>query len=183
MLETTTNRLTARVVAALFLSLAFGIASAQGTEEEPVSITASVTPETAAPGDVVTVKVTAVIGDEYHIYGLPPVPEMTWPTQLVVVGPAGFVAEGETRAPPAVSHEDDTQGGDLVEWFTGTVTFELDVKVPADAEPGTTSLQIGLDHMACTEQFCLDPGSIETTAAKFPESRSSTGPHRNATKS
>ena len=165
MLENVNRRLAVWGVAALLLPVLAGVTLAQGIgEEEPVTITATVSPVKAAPGEVVTVSVTAVIAPEYHIYGLPPTPEMTWPTQLVVLGPAGFVAEGTTGAPPATAHQDDTQGGEMVEWYQGTVTFILDVRVPATAAAGTTSLKIGLDHMACTEEYCLDSAVLETTA-------------------
>jgi hypothetical protein len=165
MLENVNRRLAVWGVAALLLPLLAGVVVAQGLEEEaPVAITATASPVRAAPGEVVTVSVTAVIAPEYHIYGLPPAPEMTWPTQLVVLGPAGFAAEGETSAPPAKAHEDDTQGGAMVEWYQGTVTFTLDVRVPATAPAGTISLKVGLDHMACTEEYCLDSAVLETTA-------------------
>lgn len=167
MRRNSTHRLAVWAIVSLILALPTGALLGQGFggEAEPVTVSAAVSPEKAAPGDIVTVKVTAVIGDEYHIYGLPPVPEETWPTRLVVLGPTGFTAASETRGPPPTPHKDETQGGVMVGWFTGTVTFEIDVLVPATAKPGTVELTVGLDHMACTEQYCLDHTVLETGVA------------------
>ncbi len=157
-----TSRLAAWAIASLVLVLPAGVILGQGFEEEdPVTISAVVSPEKAAPGDIVTVTVTAVIAEEFHLYGLPPAPEMTWPTRLLVLGPTGFTAASDTRAPPATPHRDDTQDGILVDWYQGTVPFEIDVKVPATAGVGTVELKVGLDHMPCTEQYCLDATVLE----------------------
>jgi thiol:disulfide interchange protein DsbD len=162
MQRNSTSRLAVWGIAALVVALPAGMVLGQGMETPAVTAGAAVRPASAAPGDVVTVLVTAVIAEGFHIYGLPPVPEMTWPTQLVVLGPAGFVAASETRAPRPTPHPDETQGGIMVDWFTGTVTFAIDVRVPATAEPGTVELTVGLDHMACTEEYCLDATVLET---------------------
>jgi thiol:disulfide interchange protein DsbD len=130
--------------------------------DPPVRVTAVVQPDTATPGARVTVFVTAKIEEGYHVYGVPPVPEAVYPTRVVVLGPEGYAAEGDTLGPAPLSKRDESLG-EVVPQYEGTVVFTLTVAVPGNAVPGPVTLRVGLDHMACTESFCLDPATVEST--------------------
>jgi thiol:disulfide interchange protein DsbD len=133
-------------------------------EDPPVRVTATVEPETAAPGARVAVHVTAVIEKGYHIYGVAPVPDGVYATRVVLLGPDGYTEEGDTVGPAPLEKLDDSLG-EVVPQYEGTVVFTLSVRVPDDAPPGVAALRTGLDHMACTESFCLDPLTTEVAVA------------------
>ncbi|MHC4473502.1 MAG: hypothetical protein ACYS99_21370, partial [Planctomycetota bacterium] len=99
------------VTAALLLLAAAPALGQTFGADHPVRIEVEVRPEEAEPGDTVTVRVTATIDPEYHIYGMPPVPDLVYPTKLLVTAPPGFRTEGESRGPKPEVHVDETLGG------------------------------------------------------------------------
>ncbi len=133
-------------------------------EPPPVAVSARIVPDHAPPGAKVTLQVTATVAEGYHIYGVPPVPEGVYGTRAAVVRPRGWKEQGGTRGPEPKWH-DDPSLGTQVPWHSGTATFEQDVLVPADAAPGPVTLVAGLDHMACTDTYCLDPATLEVEVA------------------
>jgi thiol:disulfide interchange protein DsbD len=130
-------------------------------QDDPVRIEVAASPAEARPGETVTVRVTVTIEPEYHIYGLPPVPELVYPTKLTITPPPGFRSAGRPRGPEPDVHVDETLGGIEVPWFRGTVVFEQDLVVAEGAAPGRVQVGVALDYMACTDEYCLDPSQAE----------------------
>ncbi len=152
----------AGLLPALLVLVPAAAAGARGLgAEPPVTVTAAARPAAARPGEKVTLLVTAEIAEEFHIYGLPPVPAGTYATRIRVESPDGITAVGAARGPEPEIHRDPTLGGEGIPWYRGTVTFEQDVRIPDGARPGPHSLTVKLDQMPCTEELCLDPGTIE----------------------
>ncbi|GAB4452597.1 MAG: hypothetical protein OHK0029_03810 [Armatimonadaceae bacterium] len=155
------------VLAAMaLLLLPFHADTAQAQRgKDVVSATATVSPSTAKPGDVVTVTVNATIDPKFHIYSVvEPKDFGPVPTNLTISAQnAGEATEWEavgsvTETKPEIKFDPGfkTELGS----HHGTASFTRKVRVPANAS-GTVGLTAGLRFQACTETNCLPPTTIE----------------------
>ena len=138
------------------------------------TLTASVEPAEAKPGDTVTVKVTAKLDDGYHIYkyskekGSGPVP-----TSFDFFDPAGLAIEGDWSASrePEKHKDPNFPDVDSVEYYEGEVTWSIKLKIPASAAAGKKTLRCQAMYMVCDAKTCSIPGrwtlpDIELTVAQ-----------------
>ncbi len=135
--------------------------SAKALKPTHATLSASVEPAQAKPGDVVTFKVTAKLDSGYHIYkyskeqGSGPVP-----TSFDFFGRAGLEVDGEwTASRDPEKHKDPNfPDVDSVEYFEDEVTWSIKLKVPAAVAPGKKSLRCQARYMVCDAKTCSIPG-------------------------
>ncbi len=123
------------------------------------TFTTSVSPATAKPGETVTYTVTAKIEDGWHIYAYKKEQPESAPiaTQFDVFGTdgLGLVGDWKPSAEPEVKREPAYDAP--VEYYEGTVSWSIQVKVPADAKPGKKTLKNQINFMICDPNNCLPP--------------------------
>jgi len=128
-----------------------------------VELTAKLSPATAAPGEPVTLVLTAKVDEQYHAYGTKEptnIPVNLDPEKLVL---RGLQRVGAAKVPPG-----DKQVIFGIETFSLPHQFEVtqELRVPADAKPGDLVLSGELDYQLCDENSCLPPSSV-TFQVKF----------------
>ncbi|MGC8642701.1 MAG: protein-disulfide reductase DsbD domain-containing protein [Isosphaeraceae bacterium] len=128
-----------------------------------VTLTPSVEPAEAHPGQTVAYQVKVVLQPRLHIY---PVakdgeePEGWIPTRFDFFDTAGLKTSGTwkpDREPEA--HLDPTLGNQPVQYYEHEVTWTVNLAVPTDATPGKRTLRCQAGYQICNERSC------------FPESR------------
>jgi thiol:disulfide interchange protein DsbD len=132
-------------------------------DDSPVEFSASAV-EQAVPGSDVVITVTAKIERGWHIYGFDMDPDLGVPTSMVVVGAGDLESHELIREPEPHGREDEMVGGYIVE-HSGTVQFQVPLRVPEDAEPGARKVLIDIAYQVCDAKQCLQPtvASVETT--------------------
>jgi thiol:disulfide interchange protein DsbD len=127
-----------------------------------VTLTPSVDPAEAHPGQTVTYKVRAVLEPGLHIYAVArdnaehdgPIPttfDFFDPAGLKVAGTWKPDHEPEARPEPAFNNQ-------IIEFFEHEVTWSITLSVPADAAPGKRTLRCQAGYQICNERSCFPPG-------------------------
>ena len=160
-----------RVVSALLLALATGgapvmraqtPAAAQGALPEPVRWT--VTPDLydTRSGGTILVRLTGVILEGWHLYGLEETAGGPMPTTLPVGAWPAFTFAGVIQAqkPHAVF---DPNFDLKVELYSGRAEFRLPVKVRAPA--GAQTLMVSVRYQSCSDTLCLAPRTVQVPVA------------------
>jgi thiol:disulfide interchange protein DsbD len=135
--------------------------NAAGLKPSQATLTASVEPAEAKPGDTVSFKVTAKLDSGFHIYkyskenGDGPVP-----TSFDFFDRAGLETDGEWKASRDPEKHKDANFPDLaaVEYYEDEVTWTIKVKIPAGAAPGKKTLRCQARYMICDAKTCSVPG-------------------------
>jgi Thiol:disulfide interchange protein DsbD, N-terminal len=135
--------------------------TAAGLKPTQATLTASVEPAEAKPGDTVSFKVTAKLDAGFHIYkystenGDGPVP-----TSFDFFDRSGLETEGEWKASREPEKHKDTNFPDLaaVEYYEDEVTWTIKVKIPAAAATGKKTLRCQARYMICDAKTCSVPG-------------------------
>ncbi len=135
--------------------------SGRATKPVHATLTTSVEPAQAKPGDVVTFKVTAKLDSGYHIYnyskeqGAGPVP-----TSFDFFGRAGLEVDGEWKASRDPEKHKDPNFPDVesVEYYEDEVIWSIKLKVPATTATGKKSLRCQARYMVCNAKTCSIPG-------------------------
>ena len=125
------------------------------------TLSLSVEPAEARPGDTVTLKVTAKLNPGWHIYTQAKTQEGDGPRKTVfdLFDPAGLEVAGdwkasrkpESKAEPAFENK-------VFEYFEDEVTWSIPLKVPAGASPGKKSIRLQASYQICNAQSCSFPG-------------------------
>ena len=135
--------------------------NAEALKPTQATLTTSVEPAEAKPGDTVSFKVTAKLDPGFHIYkyskenGDGPVP-----TSFDFFDHAGLETEGDWKASRDPEKHKDANFPDLaaVEYYEDEVTWTIKVKIPADASPGKKTLRCQARYMICDDKTCSVPG-------------------------
>jgi thiol:disulfide interchange protein DsbD len=135
--------------------------NAAALKPSQATLTASVEPAEAKPGDTVSFKVTAKLDPGFHIYkyskesGDGPVP-----TSFDFFDRAGLETEGEWKASREPEKHKDANFPDLasVEYYEDEVTWTIKVKIPAANPPGKKTLRCQARYMICDDKTCSVPG-------------------------
>jgi len=123
--------------------------------EAPVSVEAKIVEGQVRAGEVLTVIVTATSEPDFKIYAINDVAEGPIPSKVTIEGDVVDVVS-ETREPPPTNKYDE---GFMRETYfhDGTVTFETDVRIRANLDPGDYTLAVGLLFQACDPTICFPP--------------------------
>jgi thiol:disulfide interchange protein DsbD len=129
------------------------------------------------PGDKFSVKLVAEIDAGWHLYSLSQMEGGPVPTRITLAPNQPFKLAGKVASPaPLVAHDPNFDID--TEFYEGTATFTLPVRVNADAASGKTKLQVSASFQSCNDQFCLPPRTVkleaplEITASETPEPQS-----------
>ncbi|SVA73116.1 uncharacterized protein METZ01_LOCUS125970, partial [marine metagenome] len=123
--------------------------------EAPVSVEAKIVEGQVRAGEVLTVIVTATSEPDFKIYAINDVAEGPIPSKVTIEGDVVDVVS-ETREPPPTNKYDE---GFMRETYfhDGTVSFETDVKIRENLDPGDYTLAAGLLFQACDPTICFPP--------------------------
>ncbi|VTR97126.1 protein-disulfide reductase DsbD family protein [Tuwongella immobilis] len=139
--------------------LTSSIATAQDTASDAIeSVSASVEPAQARPGELVTVKFTIKLKNGWHTYPTMQVDEnartmvnkLTFPKtgSLVFVGAIKDPANAEVKAEPILEIE-------KLLIYHGTVTWERKAIVAPNAAAGAAEAKIAARLTVCTDDKCV----------------------------
>ena len=135
------------------------------------TFTTSVTPSTAKPGDLVTYQVKAKIAPPWHIYKYSKTPLDNGPrlTEFDFFDTAGLTPEKEWTASPKPLRKQEPAFPEIpyLEYHEDEVVWSQQLRVPADAAPGTVTLQCQVGYMICSDQNCSFPGQWTLPPAKL----------------
>lgn len=121
-------------------------------------------PATVAPGQMVTVHLKAEIAEGYHLYAYSPasIKDGPRPTLIAFSKLSGLtVSKIDASAEPHLGAPDPTTGKKPLE-HEGEVEWTVQLKVPADATPGSLAIVGGIGFATCFDKGCDPP-----TAATF----------------
>lgn len=130
---------------------------AQEAPPTPIRWTAQQPSEGVKAGQSVTVQVTAVIDDGWHLYALDPVEGGPIPTRITAGPTPAFALQDKdiVRADPKRSH--DPNFGIETAYYEGSATFGLPIAVSKDQAAGERELEITARFQACSDTICLRP--------------------------
>src|SRR5579871_208733 len=128
---------------------------------DPVEWSLALDSKAAAPGSHVLARLTATVGQGWHVYSLttPPGPiptTVTIPDNPVV---AGF----KVYQPKPVTGPDPSFG--VTETFAGSVTLLLDIELKKDAPSGPADIAAQVRYQTCNDRQCLAPKRKEAKAS------------------
>ncbi|MCX6367439.1 MAG: thioredoxin family protein [Armatimonadetes bacterium] len=147
-----------RRLLAFFVVALVGVSSAFATPQKP-TLTATVAPTPARPGEFATVTISAKLIGGTHIYGLAADESLFTPTSVTVEG-KGITAAGqptESKTEPFYSTADKATVG----VHGHEATFTQAIQVDASATPGTLPLKVSVRYQACDDSGCLPPTTEE----------------------
>jgi suppressor for copper-sensitivity B len=119
-------------------------------------------PATAKPGSRATLQFTAKPDATYHVYAAA-VDDTESRTNFVVKEKGGLKL-GTPQPPSAPIIKELLPGVPAAHYHEGAVTWSIPIEIPADAEPGSKSIQGLIAYQACTDTSCLQPKAIRFTA-------------------
>ncbi len=134
-------------------------------------LTTAIDPATAAPGDTVTLKVTAKIDSSYHIYQYTKTPttgsDSPIYTSFDLFDTGGLEVVGDWTASKEPIHHDDPNFPKMpfVEYFEDEVTWSIKLKVPPGTAPGEKTIRVQARYMICNDRTCSPPGRWTLPAA------------------
>lgn len=112
------------------------------------------------PGDKFSVKLVAEIDAGWHLYSLSQPAGGPIPTRITIASSQPFKLAGNVGSPaPLVAHDPNFDID--TEFYEGTATFTVPVKVNANAPAGKTKLQVSAFFQSCNDQFCLPPRTVK----------------------
>jgi thiol:disulfide interchange protein len=135
-------------------------------------LTTSLEPANAAPGDTVTLKVTAKVDSGYHIYQYTKTPttgsDSPIYTSFDLFDTGGLEVVGDwTASRDPVQHPDPNFPKiPFVEYFEDEVTWSIKLKVPPGTTPGEKTIRVQARYMICNDSTCSPPGRWTLPAAK-----------------
>ncbi len=160
---------------------AFGDAPKPAKKDSPkflkpraATLTASVEPAQAHPGDTITFRVEAKLEPNWHIYAYSKAPNNGGPiqTSFDFFDPDGLKPTGDWQPSrdPIIKKEPLFQEVPFVSFYEDEVTWSIKLKVPDDAAAGKRTLRCQAGYMVCDPNSCSQPGKwtlndVEVTIA------------------
>jgi thiol:disulfide interchange protein DsbD len=124
--------------------------------EKPDVSVRLIAPESAAAGTRVPVAVEMTVGPGWHVNSHTPAEKFLIPTDVDLSATAGTLSP--VRYPPHVERRFEFAGG-VLRVYEGTVRFETELALPADAG-GQVTLAGTVRFQACNERQCFPPSKI-----------------------
>jgi len=122
------------------------------------TLTTSIEPAEAKPGELVTLKVTAKLEHRYHIYKYSKAEGGPGPanTTFDFFDPAGLKVEGDWAASkePEKHKDPNFTDVDVVEYHEGEVAWTIKLRIPPGTEPGKRSIRCQARYMVCDDKSC-----------------------------
>jgi DsbC/DsbD-like thiol-disulfide interchange protein len=108
------------------------------------------------------VSLTATVQSGWHIYSMTQKGEIGVPTSFTFTNNALFTLDGKTTSKAKITKGKDPSTNQVVEYYSGTVTFVQKVKLKANVK---TSFAGSVEFMSCDDKKCLPPKSLPFTVA------------------
>ncbi len=108
------------------------------------------------------VSLTATVQSGWHIYSMTQKGEIGVPTSFTFTNNALFTLDGSVKSKAKITKGKDPSTNEVVEFYSGTVTFVQKVKLKANVK---TSLTGSVEFMSCDDKKCLPPKSLPFTVA------------------
>jgi thiol:disulfide interchange protein DsbD len=134
-----------------------GVLIAQDAPPTPIRWSAQKPAESVVAGKVVTVQVSAVIDEGWHLYALDPIEGGPIPTRIGVGPAATFTLRDKEIDKPEPKRSHDPNFGIETAYYEESATFGLPVATAASLAPGERELEITARFQACNDQICLRP--------------------------
>lgn len=128
--------------------------------QNPVSLSASVSPSSIAAGGKGTAKVTASIGGGWHMYSVTQGSGGPVATRITLDN-GQFKMTGVSGSRPTVKM--DPNFGINTETYSGSASFTIPFTVAADAAEGSQTLNIIVRYQVCNDTTCLPPKSVKVS--------------------
>lgn len=123
-----------------------------------VQWTASVRPETVAPGGIATLTFTATPDATFHVYRSA-TDDADSSTNFVVTQKSGLLV-GKPSTEQDVISKSIVPSLPPVHYYNGNVTWTLPIKVPQDVTAGQKTIEGMIAYQACTENSCHRPVAL-----------------------
>ncbi|MGZ3432293.1 MAG: cytochrome c biogenesis protein CcdA [Isosphaeraceae bacterium] len=127
-----------------------------------VTLTPSVEPAEAHPGESVVYKVTARLEPGLHIYTVAKEDDSQpgpIPTTFDFFDPGGLKVSGEWKPDHAAeARPEPAFDNQLIEFFENEVTWSTTLSIPAGAAPGKRTLRCQAGYQICNDRSCFPPG-------------------------
>ncbi len=121
-----------------------------------IMLRGKIEPQTVAPGGKVKLTITAQVADKWHVYHQAPhIGTSTNKPTLIVVSQAAGWKVGETKASSAPEAPHDASAD--LPYHEGTVHWVTELELPANAQPGETTLVGYVGFQTCSGSNCLPP--------------------------
>ncbi len=171
------RKTSAAVLAAMAVTLGFGgyasraLADGQPKKKDspkfikPAEVTykTQVEPPQARPGDTVTYSVTATVAAPWHIYAFVDKQPEDGPrgTQFDFFDLAGLSPQGKWTSTRQANEKLDPAFNNMkVQYHDDEVTWQIKLKVPADAKPGKKTLRNQIYFQICDPKSCKPPVNV-----------------------
>ncbi len=144
------------------VAMALAIATAPVYAQDPIkwSVKSDATKKPVKPGDKITARVTAQIDSAWHLYSITQPPGGPITTTISVPAGQPFKLAGKIGAPkPQVAHDPNFEMD--TEYYEGSATFTLPLKVADDAKEGKARLQVTAFFQACNDSLCIPPKTVK----------------------
>ena len=149
---------------AVFLAMALG-ASAPGQPPSMVAVSASVTPDSLAPGGRGVVAITFTIEPEWHIYpGDSSATGDQIPSKVGLAPTPGLAFRAAVWPKPEFKELGLEGKKIMVGLHSGTVVVYVPFVVEANAATGPLTINIKASAQACDDKICMPVEEVETAA-------------------
>jgi thiol:disulfide interchange protein DsbD len=128
-----------------------------------VTLTPSVRPAEAKPGDTVTLQVDVKLEPGWHIYKVEKVVgepgDGPRSTTFDLFDLAGLKPAGEwTASKPVIQKAEKAFDNKVLEFYEDEVTFRIPLQIPKDTPPGKKTLRVQAGYQICDANRCMFPG-------------------------
>ncbi len=146
---------------AVMLFVIAGSAAAQDVPENPVAWSlAAEKPAPQKPGSTFKALLSAKIEEGWHLYSTEQRDDGPKPTRIVVPQNRMFELAGEIESPTPIVAMDENFGFET-EYYEGSATFALPLRVVVNASAGQHKLQVQVRYQTCTQKLCLPPKTVK----------------------
>jgi DsbC/DsbD-like thiol-disulfide interchange protein len=156
------------LVAAAFVTAVVGVAGQNVAQKPDGPIVWSIQGDTAAavqkPGGEFNALVTAKIDEGWHLYSTDEAAGGPRPTVITMPKDQPFEIAGDIDSPLAKTALDENFGV-RTDYYEGSATFTVPVRVAAQAVAGRQKLLVEVRYQSCSKELCLPPKTAKLELA------------------
>lgn len=133
------------------------------TDAAHVTLRGTISPATVQPGGSVTLTLTAEPESPWHVYAYAPKdPKLiTKPTLIAISEPSAWQASEASASVEPIEHDYELEEEPLVYFHEESVTWSVEISIPADATHGTHNIAGLIGYQTCTLSQCDLPTGAE----------------------
>jgi DsbC/DsbD-like thiol-disulfide interchange protein len=115
-----------------------------------------------APGATVTIRLSARINPDWHLYSITQGPGGPVATRIDLAPGQPFILGGAVEGSAPVTRFDANFGIE-VQMYDGSATFTVPVRVSREALPGPATVTVTARYQACNATLCIPPHTDKVT--------------------